>query len=244
MKLIGKINSPSALALAQALPDWPGIIRWGGGQSPNAIQGQVHLLDGLEQLTAFKAAKIPCPEFTTNYDLAITWSKAGVILGRNTNHSQGFDIIPFGGRLVFANQRIANRFRAKDFWVKAIRNIQSEWRVHIMRSKKTGTYYSIGMGLKEHVAQIKAKPAQAGFEIRSRRLGWHLRHDVELPETVRQLAKDAVAAVKYDFGAVDILVGETGPVVLEVNSCPAIRDDYTIDRYAKSLVKYYPQGVV
>lgn len=259
MTILGKINSPSAKALAERLVDSPIQVRWGGARSVGAVQGSSALLNAVQQLEALKAAGIPCPEYTTSYATALEWLEADVkVLGRNLCHSQGFDIIPHWKDKIWpaAKRRIsratgkpgprmnrdtgvATRFAGKDFWVKAVPNITNEWRVHVMRSPRSDKYYSIAMGLKSKVTEVRASAAQAGFEIRSRRLGWHLRHDVDLPKAIREAAKAACAAVKYDFGAVDILDTTAGPVVLEVNSAPALRDDYTLTRYANALIKYY-----
>lgn len=241
MTILGKTASPSALALQAKLGDSTLRVRWGGAIAPGAVQGEVHLLSAVEQLASLRAAGVACPDYTTTYEIALKWAEEGHrVLGRNFYHSQGSDIIPYWKGKEWPTRGASRRFAQKDFWVKAVQMITHEWRVHVMRSKASGNYYSIGIGQKVHISSPRPSALQAGFTIRSRRLGWHLDHTTALPGSLRTLAKQAVAAVKYDFGAVDLLqlMDGTG-VVLEVNSCPALRDEYTLDRYARALQKYY-----
>lgn len=204
------------LALKQRLSDHEVSLRWGGPQIPGAINGTVHLLDAREQLEAFKSHEIPCPDFTFDRAEAESWVREGaIVLGRKFNHSQGKDIVISG-----------NRWAQRDFWTKYLPSI-SEWRFHILHSESfaRGRKVWAGNGPEPTAAPI----------IRSRRLGWHLAHNIEPPKGARSLAKLAVAAVGYDLGAVDLIEVTRGKyIVLEVNSRPAIRDPYTIERYAKA----------
>lgn len=78
--------------------------------------------------------------------------------------------------------------------------------------------------------------------VRSRNNGWRLRHDVDPPAPLRDLAKRAVVACGYDFGAVDMLYippsdqqQEQG-WVLEINRMPGL-DDYTATAYARAFIR-------
>lgn len=94
----------------------------------------------------------------------------------------------------------------------------------------------IGRGKKVWVGE--GEPQGLAKFVRSRRNGWHLEHKSEPPKGVRTAAKTAVKALGYDFGAVDLLVREGGEVVvLEVNSAPALRDDYTWTAYTNAIRK-------
>lgn len=203
----------SILGLAEALEGVNIQLRWGGSQVPGAINGNVHLLNGLEQLQTLRDARVSIPEFTNTcpHDAhRVMW------LGRKLNHTQGKDIITSG-----------RRFKERDFWVKYVPAI-AEWRIHILNGK------SIARGKKVWVGQ-GSEPTTIPI-IRSRRLGWHLDHTPDPPNHIREAARAAVAAVGYDLGAVDVLdLGGNQACVLEVNSRPAIRDPYTIAQYSKAL---------
>ncbi len=83
--------------------------------------------------------------------------------------------------------------------------------------------------------------------IRSSNSGWDINYDAEAQKHVaqrhRDLAKKAVAALGYDFGAVDLGLVE-GPdrprslVVLEVNSAPGLSNPNTADAYARHIVEW------
>lgn len=91
--------------------------------------------------------------------------------------------------------------------------------------------HSIARGLK-----FQAEPPWRKLPVRSRSNGWRLRHDVAPPEGLRDLAKKAVEAVGYDFGAVDLLVQEDGTqTVLEINRAAGC-DNYTASAYAQAIV--------
>ena len=67
-----------------------------------------------------------------------------------------------------------------------------------------------------------------------------MRFDLHPPKGLRPLAHQAVEALGYDFGAVDILdLGDGGDdryVVLEVNSAPSLRSEHTQDRYLNAII--------
>lgn len=66
------------------------------------------------------------------------------------------------------------------------------------------------------------------------------RRDEEL-DVVREAAKQAIASLGMDFGAVDVMyrIRAKRPYVLEVNSTPSLADDTadTCERYAKRILK-------
>lgn len=231
MQIFGHTDG-SIQALAARLADIPTIrLRWGGPQVANAINGQVHLLDGLEQLQTMQAAGIAVPEFSVNPLWAVGQQPPeipGIWLARKRNHAQGRDIL-------IAGQRVRGRrlWQASDYFVKYISAVR-EWRFHIFRGQ------SIARGLKCRV-DSNGNNYYYTFDnmgepiIRSRRLGWHLRHDIDPPKGLRPLAKQAVEAIGYELGAVDLLELEAGSgIVLEVNSRPAIRDEYTLSAYERA----------
>lgn len=194
-------------------------LRWGGPQVPGALNGSVHLLNGLEQLEAFRASETRCPDFTTDLEVALTWPQ---FFGRRLNHTQGRDIVAFGPDTPITGP-LTRRLGACDFYTRFLPSI-AEWRIHVLHGQ------SIARGKKVYTGH-----GTPGV-IRSRRLGWTLEHRSEPPKGLRELARRAAKACKYELAAVDIL--QTGPktfVALECNSRPAIRDPYTITQYERAL---------
>ncbi len=219
MQIIG-IQNNNLGPLAAELADCDVKLRWGGVRcGAGAINGDVRLLNGLQQMQAMQAAGVRTPVFTTNLREAEAWSAEGVVvLGRKVHHTQGKDIVLPSNSL----------WRLRDFWVQYCGDVRSEWRLHILKGK------CIGRGMK--VPSESEPPRPTPVVVRSRRLGWRISHTQSPPEGMRDLARAAVRACQYDLGAVDCLELEGGGmVVLEVNSRPAIRDNYTIGQYAKYL---------
>lgn len=215
MVLHGHVKG-SVLGLTERLRDSPVQLRWGGPMVAGAVNGQCHLLNGLEQLQRFKDAGVETVDFTARLLEARLRSRTELLLGRKLNHTQGKDI-----KLV-----AQRRWEDSDYWTLYVPAVW-EWRVHILNGK------SIARGLKVWAGEGPELATHP--KIRSRRLGWRLNHKPDLPKIIREAAKAAVAAVGYDLAAVDILQTEDGPVVLECNSRPAIRDEYTLTQYTKAL---------
>lgn len=228
--------SGSVLALLPVVPE-PVQLRWGGPQVPGAINGSVHLLDGLEQLQTLEAAGIPTVPFTTSQAAARAWVREGyAVLSRQLSHSQGKDIILWDG---VHFQSFNTRLRASEtrwargpLWTRFLPSVR-EWRFHILRSGLT------------HNSIARAVKIFAGVPppsiVRSRRLGWVMAHNIDPPRHLRELARAAVAACYYDLGAVDLLELPDGTgAVLEVNSRPALRDPYTLTAYTKALRAWRP----
>lgn len=187
---------------------------------PNAINGNVHLLDGLEQLETLRAAGVSCVDFLPEPPTDLG---TNIFLGRKAEHTQGFDIRASN----LPKERGKRPWSKSDYFTLYESTTIREWRFHIFKGQ------SIARALKVWAGN-GPEPTQHPI-IRSRRLGWHMRHDVKPAGYLRELAKQAVEAVNYELGAVDLLElpGKVGKV-LEVNSRPAIRDDYTLNAYEKA----------
>lgn len=231
MQIIGNERS-TAQALIAPLAHLDLKLRWGRAQVEGAVNGRVHLLNGFEQLTKFREAGVAVPEFTQDLALARQWAAAGyIVLGRSLWHTQGKDIV------LPSDSAWAKR----DYWVKYWGEAQQEWRFHILYGR------SIGRGTKRFTGAVpgkKLRKPKGGIIVRSRRMGWTIDHQAEPPEICRSAAKAAARAVGYELGAVDLLYGidtRTGSEVvkvLEINSRPAIRDNYTVGQYTKYLEKW------
>ena len=177
---------------------------------------------GCEQLAALADAALGAPyklpEFTADPTVAAEWVRGGgLVFGRQNNHTQGRDIVG-------PTQRA---FYDRDYWVKMIPAIAEEWRIHSFAGK------SIARGKKIYEGEDVQPPI-----VRSRRRGWRMAHDITPPNGLRPAAKAAVAALGYDFGAVDLVRTADGSVyVLEVNKQPGL-DGYTAAQYVSAIERY------
>jgi carbamoylphosphate synthase large subunit len=127
-----------------------------------------------------------------------------------------------------------------------------EYRVHTFIKKKyresterkSENYVSVKIS--EKVWQGKAKPStskpQKNHEFGWTFLGAQNRREEEL-DVVRHAAKQAIAALGLDFGAVDVMyrIRSKQPYVLEVNSTPSLSDEQatTCEVYANRILKTF-----
>lgn len=119
---------------------------------------------------------------------------------------------------------------AGDYYVEYVPTVR-EFRVHIFDGR------SVRVGMKQ------PRIPNPHPKFRSWRSGWHILYDSEcqkyITKEVRSVAKQAVEALKYDFGAVDIGLRENGKaVVWEVNSAPGLEGN-TIKTYAQCFIGKY-----
>jgi hypothetical protein len=213
------------------------IVHWGVRVRSEEIPENTRVLNnyarlnGLDQLNKFNDANILCPRFCIDLiDAQINVKSGYTLWGRNLEHTQGYDIVGSGYRPATKRrpERWNSKWLAKDYWVEAIpaSDIINEWRIHVFMGRV------IGRGLK-----VQTEPAWRKLPVRSRNNGWTMIHTETAPAIVKTVACQATKAVGYDFGAVDILETKTGPVVLEVNSAPALRSDYTASAYLNALTR-------
>lgn len=107
----------------------------------------------------------------------------------------------------------------------------TEFRIHVFQGR------SLRVGQKVQREGVCVHPW-----IRTWDCGWGTQYDKraqeQVTEAVRQAARDAVAALRYDFGAVDVGVRADGsPVVFEVNSAPGLETYTTARCYARRIAK-------
>jgi glutathione synthase/RimK-type ligase-like ATP-grasp enzyme len=118
-----------------------------------------------------------------------------------------------------------------DFYVEKIDTVR-EHRIHVFD---------------QEVIRVQTKQPTPGEQqhpwIRSASSGWTLvaRPDLTalVPRGARTIAKQAVAALGYEFGAVDLAVKTDGGIIVwEVNTQPGMGDG-TADVYARILMQKY-----
>jgi hypothetical protein len=189
------------------------VLRWGvPGQGFGGSAGW----NAVEQLTRMQAAGVSVPEFSL-----VRPAPPQGWWGRRLIHTRGLDIRD--------PVRQPRGFRESEFWVRVVPS-ESEFRIHIFEGR------SISRAQKVPGSTLDASlPPVRSQLVRNRRTGWRLRHQCTLLPGVREAAKAAVAALGYDFGAVDILVRPDGtPCVLEVNRAPGL-DETTASAYITAL---------
>lgn len=254
-------NQPSAITLREAtkhLISNENITVCWGARNIGVREGLV--LNGLFNATAniqlecFTNTGVRSVEYTDIPATAIDWERNNIkTFGRRWTHERGNDIVGSGYKAGYNGwheftTRKGNRVRRamfrpeyfnpswlnRDFWVKIIPSnlIIAEWRVHIFQGR------SIAKGLK-----VQTGPTIRRQPVRNRANGWTLDHTAELPINVREAARRAVAAVGYNFGAVDLFEMNDGdPIVLEVNSAPALLSEYTLNAYTNAISKLATGG--
>jgi len=190
---------------------------------------------------AFQEAEVPAPQlFLRGTDV----TKADLpVIGRTSYHSKGkgFWFCKSLDEVRRAVDRGATHFL--EFVPKT-----REYRVHTFCKKKafgkesreTEDYVSVK--LVEKVWQGEGKPdprPQRNHEFGWVFLGHQDRREEEL-DVVRFAAKQAIAALGLDFGAVDVMykIKDKRPYVLEVNSTPSLADETadTCEVYAKRIL--------
>jgi glutathione synthase/RimK-type ligase-like ATP-grasp enzyme len=131
------------------------------------------------------------------------------LLARKAYHSQGRDVIYIHNREQLENDVEDFMY---DYLIEYI-NKTSEYRVHIL--KDFGEFVSVKFN----------DDGQGDPLVRSHRNGWRqIEYDKDWKDSVIELAQQAIDALGYDFGAVDIIRRRDKLYVLEVNSSPGLED--------------------
>jgi len=123
--------------------------------------------------------------------------------------------------------------RNPDYWVAPL-DITEEKRLHVFRRPK-GSYVVIRTATKKPIEGKETHPW-----VRSHETGWRFSYGGGSNPSEREVAIQAVDALGLDFGAVDIGIVNSAPLVLEVNTCPGLEGTLTyyveeIKRHANSV---------
>lgn len=189
-----------------------GLIRWGNRAAPSvdiparvlnsaaAIEKASQKLLSLELL---KEAGVPVPDFDTDPEALV--ERAGYpILGRRLQHARATDV-------VLCLQRRDFRRRPRDYYVAYIPT-NREYRLHVAGGeviRVQGKYLDVP---RDYEPWVRNFGTGHRFRAPRRRL-----HNARLNSAVA-----AVQALGLDFGAVDLIVADSGAhYVLEVNTSPS-----------------------
>lgn len=189
---------------------------------PGTFRYHPQRVSGLEQLGVFRDNGIPCPEFTVLLEDAKKWVQAGhQVFGRKRNHEQGMDIV----------DQSSHAWQGREFWTKVVPNKRREYRIHIFDDQH------IQQALKRLDPKARRK-RNDGLPIWNTQTGYIYDHNFEPSRTAVELARRAVRALDYLWGAVDSLEDESGTCyVLEVNTAPGM-DETTAQAYACAIKEY------
>lgn len=225
----------------QNIPEPDCVICYGSGYSGNlpSLNAACTRLNKLEQVRRVHQA---IPDASLSAGLL---TEGGIILpvvARKIRHSKGKDII------VCRTQRDIQRAirRGRQYYTPLVES-QTEYRVWVYRNRILAVYEK----------RLTEPELNTKFG-RNRQNGWtfHALESAAIPDNVRHAARDSVAALGLDFGAVDVLgtvrggngvVGGSGVVaatVLEVNSAPGISDEHrtAIVKLVHRIVRWCANG--
>ncbi len=143
----------------------------------------------------------------------------GILLGRKRSHTQGKDIVVIRGTIGEINE-LKKKFVKCDYVVDFIDKTR-EFRVHVLG----GRWVSISE--KKRDAALPPATGKAKY-VWAKRNGYPhfvLSENDPIRPLVGSIAVKAAKALHFDFGAVDVILGEDGKLyVLEVNSAPCLND--------------------
>jgi hypothetical protein len=193
------------------------IIGWGDRvpfEGLSVLNGSP-LRSKFEEISLLSDGDIPVPPFDTK-----NWGEGWI--GRSLHHQEGSDFLPRGERPPVA------------FYTRKL-DIIEEFRFHI---------FTLPEGVKSIRAGKKLPRSSDHHKwVRSWDMGWKIAYGLPnetFPKKGREVAKKAIKAVGYDFGAVDVglLKGGKEVVVLEVNSRPGFEvGGQTVQKYAEAVGK-------
>lgn len=199
------------------------IINWGYscGTGLNA-----HIIGNkLRELEILRDTGVSVPKFWLDRP---TDKKVYPILGRMQHHTQGKDIVILKTPDQPETAPEVLRIRYSDFYIQYIDKV-AEFRAHVCGGK---------------VVLVTKKVAiddKADKMICNHGRGWKqctYEEGRTYYRTVAEIAAPAIQAVKYDFGAVDIIIDKKGKAyVLELNSAPGL----TIDNRIHAYIHYFKE---
>jgi len=233
-------TKPTALELAALLDIEPisragnrkidKLIRWGStlplpmrpGSVLNKRKALLKAIDKFQTLLNLNNYGVRVPRF---FDLTSTANDLLQVidfpcLARKKNHTQGKDII----LCLQLNDLQQAKTLGCDYAIKYI-STKKEYRVHVFQGSIIKTSEKVLTDVESHVPYIRN--VEHGYTFRHER--------TNLSKESEWLAVEAVEALGLDFGAVDLIVSDTGiPYVLEVNTGPSLVDS-GIEKYGEAI---------
>lgn len=206
------------------------IINWGNSQLPTWPTNIGHWLNTptsvaaasnkLSALTIMKENEINVPPFTTDPEQARNWSDGGyVVFARQTlnGHSgSGIGEIEPGNPITPAP--LYTQYLSK----------RHEYRIHVVGATV--------IDIQQKRRKLSVPDSEVNWRIRTNSNGFvFCRANVRPPPAAQEVAVQAVKSLDLDFGAVDVIVHERRPVVLEVNTAPGLFPS-TVAKYSAAFL--------
>jgi hypothetical protein len=214
-------TAPTGRAL-QALLTRKGVgnirINWTGSQIRDANLNAHARTDKLRQFQILRESGVLVPDFAPASRTFPGLPPKPGWMARSSNHRKGRDF----------DATIRKRV---DFWVEPLL-LTEEKRLHVFKRPK-GAFVTIRTATKVPVEGTETHPW-----VRSHDNGWRFSYGGGSTERERTAAKEAVAALSLDFGAVDLGTFCGQPLVLEVNTCPGLDVGNTLGRYVDEIAKH------
>jgi len=210
------------------------VVNWGCTSIPpvanNVLNSALGVSTASQKIKTFEAlaeAGVPALPFTTRREEAMEWitQEDSVVFARKlTQASQGKGIVVAHAPEDLVGAPLYTQH------VEAAREV----RVHVFKGEV------IDFTQKRKLSTEKR--SERGFEgepdeyVRNLKGGWiFARVGVEIPESAKEVAIEAVEALGLDFGAVDMFIDPD--VVIEVNSAPGL-EGTTLERYVDAFTRY------
>ena len=225
------------------------MINWGCSEYPERHQGiwAYNTAGTIEQIShkirmflSLDAADVPHLAWTTSQETAQGWCENGhKVYARHklTGHSgQGIEVIAPGGDVP-----------AAPLYTRGITEAFAEYRVHVVGGRIVCVQQKKKMG-KESLAkrEWEAVPEPLRSEVRTYRNGWVfcVKDITPLSAISNEVVLNAMDACGAKMGCVDLMVmNDTGlPVVIELNSAPALRSNTVCESYVKAIKEDFPNG--
>jgi len=181
--------------------------------------------DKLTQFKTFKEAGVSCPGYTTDKAVAAGWfdeDKHAVVCRTLLRGSEGRGIVLADNKEQLVDAPLYTKYIPK----------KREFRVHVLN----GTVLDV----QEKRKKKDFDDSDRDTRIRNVANGYvFCREDIEEPDGLRKLALDAVDALGYTLGAVDIGYNEHHKLlfVLEVNSTPGM-EGTTLEKYSDAIIDW------
>lgn len=205
------------------------VLNWGSSSLPEFIHAArvindpasvINASDKTRSLTIFKAAGVPCPEFTGSSETAREWAQGGTVVCRTLTRANG-------GRGIVIAEKPEDVVPAP-LYTKYFKR-KDEYRVHIINNT---------------VVDVQRKMRKA--DVPDDQINWHVRNHgngfifgrggVNVPDAVADASLKAVQALNLDLGAVDVGYNEhyDQACVFEVNTAPNL-EGTTLEKYVNAL---------
>lgn len=179
-------------------------------------------LNKIQQMTRFKQNNVSCPSFSTTKQGVADFESKTVFARKLINSTNGKGIVEFEKGTTIPDAPLYTEYIPK----------KAEYRVHVFQDKVVDV-------------QQKKKKREFGGErdtrIRNVANGYvYTRNDITPPDGLYDLARAAVTALGYRYGAVDVVYNEKKNklYVLEVNSRPGLMGT-TLEKYSDAIINNY-----